>query len=145
MACLRTFARDVRLSFQRDRRRFISPGTIVLYMIVLGFASAGFWKVQAVQSQTIASLRDGCEGVNALRVNQGLGIQEQIVATERSLRGSLGTLEPFRAQVIEGLTQRRARLRNLRATIKYPLTDDEARHYPAAERPYREDCTAAFP
>jgi hypothetical protein len=131
----------------RDWRRF-KWETRVLYFISIGLAIfvaflAG--RLDDVSDRTLTSLRAGCEGVNALRVNQGLGISEQIVQTERSLRSSLGALEPFRKQIEESVDLRRVRLARLRATVAHPLPAEKALWVPMEERPYREDCAAVFP
>ena len=129
--------------------------TVALY---LGFASLQEVKRQAaaverqaaandrLAMKTIDALRDGCEAVNVLRVNQGLGIAEQVAQTRVSLRGSLGPLEGFRAQIEDGIVKREARLRELRASVTaYALTGERAKAHPKAERPYRADCLRAFP
>jgi 4-amino-4-deoxy-L-arabinose transferase-like glycosyltransferase len=129
--------------------------TVALY---LGFASLQEVKHQAaaverqaaandrLAAKTIDALRDGCEAVNVLRVNQGLGISEQVEQAKQALKGPLGPLEQFRQQGEDSIRRREARLRELRASVTdYPLTDEQAKAHPKAERPYRADCFRAFP
>lgn len=120
---------------------------LVVFVVIVVFV--GIFALSAVNRQaakTIASIRDGCEDANVLRVNQALALQEQIAQTRRSLRGSLGVLEPFRKEVEDGLEQREFRLSAVAASVRdHPLRGRKARQYPKAERPYRTDCIAAYP
>lgn len=114
--------------------------------VALGIGYQALERIDDEAADTIGALRDGCEDVNVLRVNQGLGIAEQITQTKISLKSSLGALEPFRIQVEEGVKKREARLRDLRASVaNYPLSDEQAKAYPPAERLYRADCLQAYP
>lgn len=130
--------------------RTVGLGLVVVSVFSQAFALSTAINAQrdqrATATKTILSIRDGCEDTNVLRVNQALGISEQIAQTETSLKGSLGPLEPFRAQVVEGLKQRRMRLSRIALSVSdHPLTGRKARQYPEAERPYRTDCAAAYP
>ncbi len=96
--------------------------------------------------KTVRSLREECERVNVLRVNQALALADQIQQTKAALRGNLGALEEFRAQVKDGLRLREAALRRLRdSTSDHPVAGHVAERHPARERPFRVDCEAAYP
>lgn len=129
---------------QNIRRLAITFSALVVAAVVMGAGSLVLVIRQA--DATTGALREECERVNVLRVNQGRGFRDQIRQTQRALAGDLGVLEPFRPQVEAGLALREYSLRRLRVSVRdHRLGGRAALKYREEDRPYRVDCVEAYP
>ncbi len=53
-------------SLERDRRRFYSPGVVVLFLLVMVFGTASVWGIQHQQQTTRSNSLSGCLRSNAV-------------------------------------------------------------------------------
>ncbi len=118
---------------------------ILAFVVLAATSGAALARIERQADKTINSLREECERTNVLRINQALALADQVKQTKAALRGDLGALEEFRAQVKEGLRLREGALQRLRdSTSDHPVAGRVAARHPVRERPYRVDCEAAY-
>lgn len=112
------------------------------FLVLVAFASLGFWQLDRQQDDTeklaqevVEASRESCERQNATRAVVARILSDEIGAADRSLR-SLNGLERFRETIEETQRRRRAARKELREAV-----EDQ----PRKGRPYEVDCEKAFP
>lgn len=113
--CLKTFTHDVLAQVRRDRRRYIHPGNVVLYVLVVVFFSLGFAKVQGVQRDFRDNALQGCQRQNT---------QSQILLDLRTIITEARNLTSTSKRVRNAAPRFLARVKRMRPSLTtYALRD----------------------